>query len=193
MEKVDEIKRKVIHIITLVLPVLYMFLPRNKMLLISGTLLFLALLVEFLRYVNGPFSRLFYRYTDPMLRNHEKHGLTGATYLFCGVFIAILLFDKWVARSVIFFIIVSDGLAALAGRLWGRNIIIHGKTIEGSVVFLFSSLIIVLFIVRGNVLIGLAGITVSLFVEIFLYKINDNISIPIFGGGIMQLLLTLTR
>lgn len=184
----SEIKRKLIHLTTVIIPVLYGYCNRKEMLWISGILLFFALLVETARFLWRPFSVFFYRLFSTLLRDNEKHCLTGATFIFLGIFIALLLFDKWIAQSVILFIIISDAIGAMVGKLWGNHKIYGNKTLEGCLAYLFSGFIIIYFIIESNVMIGSAGIVASLLAEILITKVDDNVTVSIIGGGTMQLL-----
>ena len=191
MNILNEIKRKLIHFITILLPILYGYLPRGEMLYISGGLLFLALMVEVLRFRWKPFSIFFYRLLSNLLRDNEKQGLTGATYIFLGIFLCLLLYDKWIAQAVMLFIIISDSFSAVVGKLWGTHKVYAEKTLEGCLAYLVTSLIIVYFIRENNILIGFAGVIASLLAEIFITRIDDNVTVAIIGGGTMQLLCLL--
>jgi len=184
----SEIKRKLIHLTTVIIPVLYGYCNRKEMLWFSGILLFFALLVETARFLWKPFSGFFYRLFSTLLRDNEKHCLTGATFIFLGIFIALLLFDKWIAQAVILFIIISDAIGAMVGKLWGNHKIYGNKTLEGCLAYLFSGFIIIYFITESNIIIGSAGIVASLLAEILITKVDDNVTVSIIGGGTMQLL-----
>ncbi|MEJ2629485.1 MAG: hypothetical protein P8078_13150 [bacterium] len=188
MNIINEIKRKLIHFVTILLPILYGYLPREEMLYICGGLLFLALLVEVLRFIWKPFSVFFYKLLSSLLRDNEKQGLTGATYIFLGIFLCLLLYDKWIAQAVMLFIIISDAFSAIVGKLWGTHKIYAEKTLEGGLAYMVTSFIIVYFIRESNILIGFAGVIASLLAEIFITRIDDNVTVAIIGGGTMQLL-----
>jgi len=161
------------------------------MLYLSGILLFLALLIEIARFLWKPFSVFFYKLLSSILRDNEKHGLTGATYIFIGIFLLLLLFDKWIAQSVMLFIIVSDAFSAVVGRLWGYHKIYADKTLEGCLAYLLSSVIIVFLIIKSDLVIGVVGIIASLITEIFITRIDDNVSVAVIGGGTMQILYSM--
>lgn len=188
MQISSEIKRKLIHLTTILIPVLYGYCNRREMLWISGSFLFFALLVEIARFLWKPFSDFFYNLFSTLLRDNEKHCLTGATYIFIGIFLSILFFDKWIAQTVMLFIIVSDAFSAVAGKVWGRHKIYAGKTLEGCLAYLFSGIIIICFIIESDLIVGIAGIIASLLAEIFITRVDDNVSVSIIGGGTMQLL-----
>jgi len=55
MEKKNEIRRKAIHLLVVIIPVLYFFLTREQMLGLTGFLLLVAMVVEGLRVLNPKF------------------------------------------------------------------------------------------------------------------------------------------
>lgn len=186
----NEILRKGIHLSMLIIPVGYCFLSKATMLIILGITVLVALCVEGVRFRWKLFARCFNRFVGNLLRRSEQAGLTGATYLFAGAFLTILMFDKVIALIALLFLIISDALAALIGKLWGRHTLFMGKTLEGSVVFLVTALGIVLFLPTHPFAIGLTGVLTAFVIDVFIMKINDNIMIPIGSGLVMQLMTT---
>ncbi|MFO7889838.1 MAG: hypothetical protein R6V04_05815 [bacterium] len=191
MHIISEIKRKVIHFFTILIPILYSFSSRKEMLYLCGVLIFFALLVELARWTWSSFSAFFDKIFFFLLRDNEKHGLTGATFIFLGLFLSILLFDKNIAQTVMMFIIISDAFSAIMGQIWGNHKIYGDKTLEGSLAYCVSSLVIVCLIIDINILIGVSGIIASLAAEIFITRIDDNVTVAVIGGGTMQVLSTL--
>lgn len=185
----NEIFRKGIHLTALLFPVGYLFLPKSAMLILLGSLTLVAFIVEALRLSWQPFARLFQDRVGKLLREHEEKRLTGATYLLVGSFLAILLFDQWIAITVMLFVVISDNFCALIGRCWGKRLIYGSKkTVEGCIAFVITALMIVLLVSRQPLWIGFVGIGVAVFMEIFVIRIDDNVTIPLGAGGIMQLL-----
>lgn len=186
-----EIKRKLIHFSTILIPILYSFYSRKEMLYVCGILIFLALLVEMARWTWDSFSAYFNTLFSSLLRENEKKGLTGATFIFLGLLLSILLYDKNIAQSVMLFIIISDAFSAIIGRIWGHFKIYGDKTLEGGLAYFVTSLVIVLFIIDINIFIGISGIITSLAAEIFITRIDDNVTVAVIGGGTMQVLYML--
>ena len=71
----------------------------------------------------------------------------------------------------------SDSLAAIIGRSWG-TIPINGKTLEGSIAFFLSSIVIVLISSELNISIAIFSVLIATIVELY-SPLNDNLSIPI--------------
>jgi len=184
----NELVRKSIHLTMLVLPVGYLFLSKQVMLIILGLFIGIALFVEYARFYITEFSAWFHGFFGHLLRNHEKRGLTGSTYLLISCFLGILFFDKWIALLALLFMIISDAFGALFGRLFGKRYIFQNKSIEGGVVFILTGALMV-FLVPGCIIwIGLAGILSAFIFEIFITTIDDNLTIPLGSGLIMQVL-----
>ena len=182
-----EILRKAIHLLTLVIPVGYLFFPRQIVLFILGAGLFLSVGVEVLRFCKPTFSRWFNGVVGSLLRERERYGLTGFTYLLMGSFLAVLLFDRWVALTALMLLVVSDALCAVFGRLLGRHFFYENKSIEGCAVFLLTGIVIVFIVPGGQIPAGLAGVGVAFVIDTFVKRIDDNLAIPLGAGGVMQL------
>lgn len=84
----------------------------------------------------------------------------------------------------IFIMGYADGLAALVGRKYGRTPLIHGKSVEGTLVHVFAALVVVLVFnaVYGFGL-GFSGIAlivaVATVLELFTPMGFDNLAVPI--------------
>ena len=103
----EEAKRKTIHLCGIAIPVLYLFLQRE--LLILGFLLafLLAGSIEWLRF-RGVVSL-------PCLREKEHKKIGGYVFFLIGAFISIILFEKSVAIVAILMLAIGDAASALAG------------------------------------------------------------------------------
>ncbi|OFY66339.1 MAG: hypothetical protein A2Y71_15865 [Bacteroidetes bacterium RBG_13_42_15] len=188
----DEIIRKGIHFLAVIIPVAYIFLPKQTMLLVTGSMMIVAFLIEGLRQRNMCFNQWFNRKVGHLLRLHEKSRITGATYLITGCFFSLLFFDKWIAQLTLLFVIISDGFSALVSRLYGWKTWFGDKTVLGAFVFLLTGVAVVFIFFEPYCLIGIAGALTALIVELSFKRLNDNLAIPIFSGLIMQILFRLS-
>lgn len=185
----NEILRKSIHLFAIIFPVSYMVLTKGTLIIVLGIATVLTLSVEMLRFRWPRFSRRFYGAVGSLLREHERTGLTGATTLIIGTFVTVLLFDRWVAIVALLFLVVSDAFGALVGKLWGKHSIFGEKTIEGCGVFLLTAAAIIFLLPDGHVLIGLTGVMVALLIDVFIERIDDNLTIPLGSAAVMQTLM----
>lgn len=191
-----EIVRKLIHLSSLIYPLLYLVLQdRQVMLFLTGAILMLVLSVDVLRNLNAPFNILFCRWFGASLRLHERKqrynmhfAVTGSTYFMAGVVLTIWLFPKNIAILAICVLIISDTCAALFGMAYGKSRLFGShKSLEGFLAFLCSAGLISFvgsFYFQLHWLpLLLAVITTSL-LELFSDKLkcNDNLLIPVSYG-----------
>ena len=112
-----------------------------------------------------------------MIREYERIKFTGATISFISCFFLILIFEKNIAIYSMLILCISDALAALVGKKWGRNKI-YNKSFEGSLAFFLISILIGIFFLDIK-LIGLFFLSIiATIVELIPSPINDNIIVP---------------
>ncbi len=122
----------------------------------------------------------FFRY---IARNTEskKYNLSGTSWVFIFTSIAMLLsININLIQVSLSILAISDTLAAVIGMFFGR-IKIFSKTLEGSLIFFLSSLLILLYFYNEDIhKLIFISITTTI-IELFSKKINvnDNFLIPI--------------
>jgi dolichol kinase len=183
-----EMIRKGIHLMLLAIPLSYAYLSRVQLVIILAGLSAVSIAIDVGRMVSASVDRLFRRVVGTLLRPHETRRITGATWILISSFLCVLFFDRWIAQSVLLWAIVSDALSAIVGKAWGRYRISGGKTIEGCAAFVFTSLVLLAFVQDKNWIIGIAGIGVASISEIVITIVDDNLTIPLLSGCVMQLL-----
>jgi dolichol kinase len=180
-----EIKRKVVHLATLIIPVGYALTSEETVILFLVPFFLALLLVDLLRLLHPGMASLFQKYFfGKVLREEEKPTFMGATYFIFSTILTILLFPKSIAIASIFVLILADTAAALVGR-WIGKIRIFGKTLEGSAAFLLTSLVIVWISPNLNRFSGSLAALGATVVEILPVRVNDNLTIPLVAGAIM--------
>lgn len=185
----EELLRKSIHITTSVIPLIYYYHASKEQILVLCLGFFsLFLIGDILRIYVTQIQQIYEKIFGNLLREHESgKNLNGATLLFLGLSISILLFEKNIAVVAMLFLTISDSAAAIIGKIFGRHYISH-KTFEGAFAF-FASASIISLIFYEKVIFGLLIAVIMAIVELAPIKINDNIIIPIISG----LLLTLAN
>lgn len=201
----EEIYRKLLHLIALLMPVGIFYLPGlgyspELPAILLGILLCISLMAEFIRLKHSSIGKIFLLLFGKMMRPKEKNEITGSTYIIGGAFICSLLFRDFPSAAFIslFLFITGDAAAALAGIKFGRTKILD-KSIEGCIgcficCFLCLQLIIPLFhgvltpwngsiSLIDKVVLALA-ITLLELVPLKAGKIpiNDNLAAPVLGG-----------
>jgi dolichol kinase len=180
-----EIKRKIVHLATLIVPVGYGLTSEETVILFLVPFFLALLLVDLLRHYHPGMASLFRKYFfGKVLREEEKPALMGATYFIFSTILSILLFPKSIAIASILILIVSDTAAALIGKGMGR-IKIFGKTLEGSLAFLITSLLIVWVYPNLDRRSGSVAALGATLIEVLPIRVNDNLSIPLVAGAIM--------
>ena len=196
----DELVRKLIHLFSLSIPIIYYFIPRDHAILILGILTGIALFIDLGRYLSESFASVFYKLFGFLLRKHEfdatKKNLNGATYVLMSALICVIILPKIIFVTAFSILIISDSVAALVGRKFGKTKFLS-KSFEGTLAFFVSASIVVLFTPKINgmpaeYLIGIFAALVGSIVENISFGFaDDNLSIPISIGLTMWCLYLL--
>ena len=185
-----ELRRKSIHLLGLVVPILYFFTSRDLAIIGVGGLVALALAAELLKGLIPTFRAIFLRIFSPILRSQEqKGGPTGATYFLIGSFLCILFFDKTLAIVCLCFLTLGDLCAALIGKQWGRIKLFSRKSLEGSLAC-FVVCAAVALLMRLHPAVAVTGALVATVVELLPIGVDDNITMPLISGFAMHFLIT---
>lgn len=136
-----ELARKALHMSWALVPVAYaMGIPRQWVL---GVLLLscaCAVVIELARAQSERVRLVFDRATGLLLRDHEHHRWSGATWLLLSFLLVTLLFDAPIAIAAMWAVAIGDASAAIVGRTMGRYRIGQSrKSIEGSVACALTS------------------------------------------------------
>jgi dolichol kinase len=189
-----ELVRKAIHLISLSIPVIYYFIPKEIALWIIIPLTLIFVIADLARYEVPLFSGFFYKLFGFLLRKHEidekKHALNGATFMLISATICIAIFPKYVMVSSFPVLILGDAASAVFGKRFGRHKIFPDgpKSYEGSLAFMIAGIFTVALTPKVNFLpqeylIGIAATFVASIAEAVSYKvIDDNITVPISFG-----------
>lgn len=195
-----EVPRQLVHLSGIIFAVLAQF---TGGLIISFYCLFIALtFLVYSWYVRGMerrMERIAHRlesrvrgFVEKFEKRETPRPFMGAFWFYFAFGLAFLVFPLGVASAACIILAVGDALSTLAGKAWGRHRI-RGKSLEGSLVFLVSSLLAAWLFV-GPV-IGLAGALAGMVVEMLagfgpgglmergLW--DDNLLIPLASGLVM--------
>lgn len=193
----DELVRKLIHLTSLLIPIIYYFIPRTSAAIILGALSLFAISLDLARYLSPQIGSVFYKIFGFLLRRHEvdeeKRNLNGATYVLISALISVLIFPKVIFITAFSMLIIGDTLAALIGRKFGKHKLLF-KSLEGTLAFFVGSSLVVLFTPKvGNFpeefIIGFIGAFIGAIVEnVSSHYVDDNLSIPLSIGFVMWIL-----
>ncbi len=184
----EEAKRKTVHICGIAIPVLYLFLPKDSIILGFVLSLFIIFIIEWLRFrgvVSLPFLRK---------KEEEKKEIGAYVFFVIGAFISILIFEKSIAIAAICMLAIGDAASALAGEVMSvNNPGMQGKRMKPPAVMLvmfITSLVIGCLVLHSLpvAVCGALGATIADGVPLKVQKvaINDNLTIPLFSGLMMS-------
>ena len=193
----DEVVRKLIHLCSLSIPIIYYYIPRSDSIIILSILAAIAIFLDLSRHFNRDFGRFFHKFFGFLLRKHEvdnnKKNFNGATYVFISALICAIIFPKLLFITAFSILIISDSTAALIGRKFGKHKFLS-KSLEGTVAFFISACIVVMFTpklsgIAVEYYIGIIASAVGAIVENISFGFaDDNLSIPISIGLTMWIL-----
>ena len=183
--EVREFSRKIFHLLAMIVPLIHIFIltDRVDMLIFLSFMLIFCFFIEVFRTQYLILHRFFKKYLHFMMRDFERKGeITGATWVFTGSLITIILIPKPFCIVALFFLAVGDTFAALIGINY-PFLKIGRKTLSGSIACFCTCCIIGLLFSCGldkpTIILGALIATLT---ELSSMKINDNLSIPIFSG-----------
>jgi len=194
-----ELVRKAIHLCSLSIPIVYSFISRPTALAILVPLTLLVGLADIARFLHPSIGRVYNSYLGWLLRaherNHDRRRLNGATYVLLSATLCVLFFPKLIVITAFSILIISDTLAALIGRKFGRRPFFK-KSLEGTATFFLSAVLVVLLTPKieyhfMEYAIGVISAFVGALVEALSIAIDDNLSIPLSIGVVMWILYTI--
>jgi len=195
-----ELQRKLIHYSSAAIPIGYMFITRETMLIILGGMLIAMFLFELAKYKSDFLFHLYKRLFRHMLREHEydrsKIRINGASWVIFASIFCILLFPKLIAVTGLLMLTFADSTSALFGRLYGKKQYAPNRSYVGTAVF-FAVGIIVLFAAPKyfgtpkEYILVLIAVILTTVADAMSIPIDDNFTIPVTCCTTMYLLYIL--
>lgn len=174
-----EIKRKIFHILSilLLLPILYLL---GKYFL-AGLMLFLASIVYLIVKLNikNPITKPLWFFIENLEREENLKTLPAkeAFSLALGMTIVSLFFEEKIVAISIVSLAIYDGIATIIGKKFGKIKLLNNRTLEGTIAGIIVNTIALSFIVSP-----LIGLIISIFVAV-IENISpskeDNFYIPV--------------
>jgi dolichol kinase len=186
----QEIKRKSLHLLTLLSPLLYNILPYNTSLIISASLVIIDLIAETIRLLYPSVNRLILKIFEGTYREKEKENVSTLIWTLSGTFLTIFLFseNKNVVTLSLLYLSLGDTVAALVGVKFGKiRLGSRGKSLEGSLAFFLIAFLCSLFFVKIEYAFILAFLGAA--IEFLPLPIDDNLVLPIFIAGLLSILI----
>ena len=188
------IARKLWHFIgVMMMAVFFALLPRVDSLQIMAFFASSFIIGDLIRLQFPRLNHFVLNTLHPFMRDSERKGLAGTTYLFIGVGVTIALFPPQVALLSLLFLAIADPLASYVGVLHGTDKIWKNKSVQGSFAALVSCTVIAalyfysLNLMSQRLLIvsliaGLIGAASEL---ITIGKLDDNMTFPILSSSFL--------
>ena len=147
--------------------------------------------IEVIRKVAPGFYKTLHDHSKGILKEEPGY-LMGTTAFLLATLIIIAVFSKGVAILSLLFLIFGDTSSTIVGTRWGRVRFLKGKSLEGSLAFLITCLIIgFLFfrILNIPIIVMLIGAITATVVEAITVKFDDNFTVGLGTAITMELLI----
>ena len=184
-----EIFRKSIHLCSAFIPLLLKYLYWPVIIALSLVLVLYSL-CEFAR-LKGKNIPLISNVTAAAARKRDENKFVlGPVTLSIGIIASSLIWKPLPAAIGVYALAFGDGLASLAGKLFGqvRIPLTEGKTVAGSLTC-FTAIFNSAYLTCRSASVALIVASVGMFIEVLPLKDFDNLIIPIALGGLAQFML----
>lgn len=183
--------RKAWRLSGIIFPLIYYFSNKITLLFVILPLLCIFITIEILRILLFKFNERLFIVFGYILKEKERKGLFTTTWFLLSIFLSAILFRKDIAITAMLFLIFGDTASAFFGLRFGRTKISGNRSLEGSLAFLITCLIIG--IIAGFTKLNLSwpiiiwgGLTATI-TELLPIPVDDNFTIAIFSGIMMTI------
>jgi phytol kinase len=202
-----ELARKFVHLLSIFILLIYFLFAeifsKQTALVILVLILIIFLELEYFRLEIGGKIPVLNKIWKYVRRKKEKNKLGADVFFLLGAILVLSIFELRVAIAAILMTTFGDMAAALIGKRFGKHYYIKDRAWEGTLAEFFVDFLIAVFVFFwGNfsamysleiwVVIFAMAITAT-FVETVIYKMDDNLLIPIFSGFVGQIILLIFR
>lgn len=173
---------------------IYVFFSKFIALLVIGGILGIFFLLDILRILVRKIENFFQLRevkNFKIFKEKEVGRISSITNFLLGIFISFILFEKEIAFASLGFTSLGDMMAKWIGINFGRIKIFKNsdKTLEGSLGFFSMALVVSFFLwFKGmiSLYVLLVGAIIAFIVEAIPNPIDDNFSVPIVSGAVME-------
>ena len=177
-----EILRKLFHLYQLPVIFGYIFLRYqfSERIAIFALVILLMIILEF------EILRLEWKvnFPDPfgIMRKSERNRATGMLYMILATIVVFAVFDFRIALTALLLTVFGDLVSAIFGMQYGKRKIKNGKSWEGFFAGLISNILVAVILLWGFPLVGISMAVTASIVEFITYKLDDNLTVPIFSA-----------
>jgi len=199
----NELARKSVHFFSFFILFIYFiasdFFDKQIALIILVFILIISIEFEFLRVEiprEIPILKHIWKYSR---RKKEKNHLGGDVFFLIGAILVLAVFDVRIAMAAILMTTFGDLSASLVGKRFGKNYFMKQRAWEGTLAEFFVDVLIgyliffwgnfsSIFVLSSWIIILVMALTATI-VETIIYKLDDNLLIPVFAGFNGQIVL----
>lgn len=172
-------------------PLIYYFHDKKETLIFTIIFVGVGLFIEFSRFLVPALNRVVCKIFAPVGREYEARKFSGMSWFLLAVVLTIVLFEKEIAIVSLLFLIFGDSAATLVGERFGKTKV-WGKSLEGSMAFFLTCLVIGIILLFSELLIEMKlilwGALAATLAELAPLPLNDNFTIALACGAVMTLL-----
>lgn len=168
----------------------YVYLPPavSMSILVAAWVCFVPF--DFLRHKYPALNDWALHAFKPIMRQSEARHLAGTTYLLTGVLLVDMIFPRPVVSLTLLFLAFADPIASYFGILYGKDKIFGHKSIQGFMAAFFVCMALTLiFLLAHNyltdrlIVVSLLAGLVGAFAELIpIYKLDDNLTLPLMSA-----------
>lgn len=180
--------RKIWHVMGVTtIVVIYSLVTVDLALRLIAVASFICVMFDVVRQQVPALNRWALKAFGLFMREHEREGLAGTTYLFLGTFLIIWFFPRPIVTLTLLFLAVADPLASYVGIRYGKDKLIGSKSLQGSLAA-FAACAVLSFVyfwytglmTERLLIVGLlAGLSGALSELIPFGRLDDNFSFPV--------------
>ncbi len=191
-EFLQEIGRKIIHLIVLVALIVFYAIDNSLgnqaafMFLVALLVFFIVL--EYFRLDLNIKIPFFHKYIKPK----EEHKIYGAIFFISSSIICLAVFSMPVALAALLMTTFGDMTASIVGKKYGTALLFRSKTLIGFLSELLVNLMIagiISLLLSINIYVPLAMAFIATITETATDEMEDNLIVPIITGFMGQILL----
>lgn len=164
-------------------------MEKTSFMVFMASLLGIFLLLDLTRLSHRRVEKFFHEeFKFKMFKETERKRLSSMTLFLLGVTLSYLFFESSLAITSCSFLILGDLTAKIIGMNFGKRKLFN-KTVEGTIAHLVLCVYVAYALHVMNFVpfkVGLLGAIAASICEVLPLAINDNVSVPLFSGIVMN-------
>lgn len=157
-----------------------------------------AVMTEVIRRVWPKTNDIICGRMGAIMRERERTQISSATWYMGSMLVVFLVFPKYIAVPVLFYIAVGDTVAGIVGSQWGKHSLAKHVSLEGSLAAWVSCFAGTFFFMKTGIegfsfeglmlwIVSFCGACIGAGSESILKKWDDNLTIPLLSAPLLWL------